>query len=74
MWFRKKLNSEEYLELKKDLSTLKILILDLDLEFALILKKLKFKYKITKKDLDGGEPKDLKESVLLPDDGTLGHD
>lgn len=67
MWFNKNCKSKEYLELKQDLETLKIRMTSLELEFSLIVKKLKIKYKITHKDKE--EAEDIKTSVLLPENG-----
>lgn len=67
-WTKKKINTEEYLELKKKLESLRIEFESLRIDFELIVKKLKVKYKIAKKD---DEPEDLKNSVLLPDNGNL---
>lgn len=64
-WFNKKINTSEYLELKKDLEALRIKFEGLQLEFDLIIKKLKVKYKISKKDKE--ESEDLKDTVLLPE-------
>jgi hypothetical protein len=64
-WLNKKINTAEYLELKKDLEVLRIKFEGLQMEFDLIIKKLKVKYKISKRDKEEGE--DLKESVLLPE-------
>jgi len=70
MWFQKKnLDTREYLELKKDLGALRIETQSLKLELDLILSKLKFKYKITKRDLKEEQSEDLNNSVLLPDNG-----
>jgi len=73
MWFQKKINSDEYLELKADLSALKIELKEQKLELALILTKLKFKYKITKRDLkeDIAEEEDIKTNPLLTEDGMV---
>lgn len=65
--FHKKLNSSEFIELKTALESLKIQFKSLELELELVIKKLKFKYKISNKDPE--ETQDLKNSVLLPDNG-----
>lgn len=62
LWRRKDINTEEYLELKKALESLRISFEGLKLEFDLIRKKLRIK-----KNLDEPEKKDLKDSVLLPE-------
>lgn len=66
--FNKNLKSEEYLELKKTLEALKIEVHSLKLDFELIVKKLKFKYKINYGD---DKTEDIKTSVLLPDNGNI---
>jgi len=68
-WQKKNLDTREYLELKKDLGALRIETQSLKLELDLILSKLKFKYKITKRDLKEEQSEDLNNSVLLPDNG-----
>jgi len=65
-WFNKKINTNEYLELKKDLEALRIKFEGLSLEFDLIVKKLKVKYKISKADKEE-ESEDLKNPMLLPE-------
>lgn len=69
IWKEKKISSAEYLELLKELSSQKLKLTDLELELALILKKLKFKYKITKRDLveedKKDEPVDIYNGMLL---------
>jgi len=68
IWKRKSISSIEFLDLEKQISSLKLRFTDMELELALILKKLKFKYKITKRDLkEDDEPEDIKGSVLLPE-------
>jgi len=68
IWKRKSIDSAEYIKLEGALSSLKLRFTDLELELALILKKLKFKYKITKRDLAEDESsEDIKGSVLLPE-------
>ena len=68
IWRNRKIKSDEYILLEGALSSLKLRFTDLELELALILKKLKFKYKITKRDLkDDEETEDIKGSVLLPE-------
>lgn len=58
------MKTNEYLELKKAYEGLRIEFEGLKLEFDLVIKKLKVKYKIQKKD---EEPEDIKTSVLLPE-------
>ena len=70
-FWNKKINSNEYLELKKDLSSLKLDIHELELDFALIVKKLKVKYKISKGEKADEEPKNINNTVLLPEDNGL---
>lgn len=65
--WNKKINSDEFLELKKELSSLKLEIHELQLDFGLIVKKLKIKYKISKGEDAEEEGKDLSNSVLLPE-------
>jgi len=69
IWRRREIKSEEFALLEKKLSSLQLRFTDLELELALILKKLKFKYKITKRDLkeddDKGEPEDIYNGMLL---------
>ena len=62
--FFKKIETKEYLELKKDLEALRIQFNALEIDFALIVKKLKVKYKISKAE---PEPEDIKDKVLLPE-------
>lgn len=64
MFGRKKINTDEYLELKKDLEALRVRFEGMQLEFDLIIRKLKVKYKISQKDK---EPENIKEQVLLPE-------
>lgn len=64
IWKKKEINTAEYLELKKDLEALRIKFEGMQLEFDLIIKKLKVKYKISPKDK---EPEDLKNPMLLPE-------
>lgn len=66
MFWNKKINTEEYLELKKALEGLRISFEGLKLEFDLITKKLKVKYKLTNRNGEDKE-EDLKSSVLLPE-------
>jgi plasmid rolling circle replication initiator protein Rep len=67
-WKKKELESEEYLKLKKELAELKIDFKALAMDFDLVVKKLKVKYKISNRDK---ESEDINSSVLLPDDGKL---
>ena len=68
IWKRKNIKSDEYLALEAKLSSLSLRFTDLELELGLILSKLKFKYKITKRDLKEEEAsEDIKTSVLLPE-------
>ena len=62
--FWKKIQTKEYLELKKDLEALRIRFEGLQLDFDLIRKKLRVKRKL---DEEEPESKDLKETVLLPE-------
>lgn len=64
-WKNKNINTQEYLELKKDLESLRIQFEGLNLEFDLIVKKLKIKYKIQREVEE--EPENLKDKVLLPE-------
>lgn len=63
IWRKRNIQSEEYLDLLKELSSQKLKLTDLELELALILKKLKFKYKITKRDLAEDDKKDEPEDI-----------
>ena len=63
MWFQKRLNTEEYLELKKALESLRISFEGLKLEFDIIRKRLRIKKRLD----DEPESKDLKDMVLLPE-------
>lgn len=63
MIFFKNIKSAEYLELKKSLESLRIEFASLVIEFEMIVKKLKFKYKLQNQK----ETEDLKDSVLLPE-------
>lgn len=66
----KDVSREEYIALVQNVSNMKLEIKELNLELALILKKLKFKYKITKRDLkedDDEKSEDIKTKVLLPE-------
>jgi len=67
--FWKKISSEEYLELKKEIEALKISFKTLQLDLELVIKKLKFKYKIsTRENPEANEnPKDLSKEILLPE-------
>lgn len=65
-WFNKKINTDEYLELKKDLEALRIKFEGLSLEFDLIVKKLKVKYKISKRDKEEETENNI-NNVLLPE-------
>jgi len=74
-WKKKKtIESEEYLKLKTQIEDLKIELRSLKLEFELIVKKLKVKYKITTRDKDPEETEDLLKSILLKEDGTTPND
>ena len=64
-WFKKQINTDEYLELKKALESLRIRFEGLQLEFDLIRKKLKIKKGLAK-DNDEEESKDLKDMMFLP--------
>lgn len=48
--FWTKIKTKEYLELKKSLEALRIEFKGLEMDFELIVRKLKVKYKISKKD------------------------
>lgn len=83
MFWKKKINSAEYLELKKSLESLRIELEGLRLDFDLIVTKLKVKYKITTREKKKEEDeypdiaewkKDIKRRILLREDGTLGED
>ena len=81
MFWKKKIGSDEYLELMRRIEALKIDFNSLRLDFDLIVTKLKVKYKITtreKKQTDDEEfeswKKDIKRRVLLCEDGTMGED
>lgn len=64
MWFKKrKIESNEYIELKKDIALLNILVESLSLDVKLYKNKLKSRAKI---DSDEKE-KDFNNSVLLPE-------
>lgn len=67
---RSVVNNKILLELKRDFASLKIELESLKLEFDLIVSKLKIKYKITTRDKNK-EEEDLKNPVLLPDDGHI---
>ena len=66
MFFKKRINTEEYLELKKSLESLRIELEGLRLDFELITKKLKTKYKITTRK-EEEETDNLINKVLLPE-------
>jgi len=66
MWF-KRIKSDEYLELKQNYESLRISFEGLKLEFDLIRKKLKITKGLAKEE----EKKDLKDSILLPDNGLV---
>lgn len=57
----------EYLELKKALESLRIDFEGLQIEFDLVIRKLKVKYKIQKKDDLEEENKSNIKNVLLPE-------
>ncbi len=63
MWWIKKINSKEYLQLKKEIDLLRISVETLDIEVKLYKQKLRSKAKI---DYDDKE-KDFNNSVLLPE-------
>ncbi len=67
----KKIKSEEYIELKEKINSVQLDLKSLEMEFALMVKKLKIKYKITTRDRQEGEEKeeseDIKTKVLLPE-------
>lgn len=66
-WLKhKKIDSKEYLELKQELQSLKIDMKTLQLDLELIIKKLKFKYKISTRD-NTEETETSKSNVLLPE-------
>jgi len=62
-----KLKSKEYLDLKQELQNLKIDLHTLQLDFELIVKKLKVKYKISRKENTEEKTEDLNNPVLLPE-------
>lgn len=67
-FFKSKFDSKEYLDLKQDISSLKIELHELELDFALIVKKLKVKYKISRSEnTEEEETKGLNNPVLLPE-------
>lgn len=72
--FHKKINTAEYLELKKDLESLRISFEGLRLDFELITKKLKVKYKISTRDKEEENTEDLLNSIILKEDGTIPND
>ena len=63
--FWRKIESKEYLELKRDLESLRISFEGLKMDFELIVMKLKIKYKIRKEPEE--ETENLKDRVLLPE-------
>lgn len=68
-FWKKKEQTKDYIALRVEIDELKLRFRALELDLALILKKLKFKYKITNRDLaeDEDTTKDLSNSVLLPE-------
>lgn len=62
---KKKIETKEYLELKKELSALQIDFKNLELNFDLIIKKLKVKYKISKPESEETETQDPRDKVLV---------
>ena len=69
--FWKKIKSKEYLELKQDLESLRIRFEGMQIEFDLVIRKLKVKYKIPIKDKEEEETKNIKNAVLLPSDDGI---
>lgn len=69
MWFWN-LKSEEFLELKQELDSMKISLETMRLNLELYIKKLKASKGVADLQDIGKESKDLKETVLLPDNGT----
>lgn len=63
IFWKRKIDSKEYLELKKDIERLKILLESLEIEVKLYKQKLRTRAKI---DSDEKE-KDFNNSVLLPE-------
>ncbi len=65
---KKQIESKEYLELKQDLEKLRIQFQGLQLDFDLIVTKLKVKYKISSRDNKEPDETDvLKKNILLPE-------
>jgi hypothetical protein len=65
MFGKKRINTEEYLELKKSMDSLRIELEGLRLDFELIVKKLKLKYKISNKDADKEETEGVKNNEMF---------
>lgn len=64
MWFKKtKIETKEYLELKKEIDKLRIGIETLDIEVKLYKNKLRTRAKINKDE----ETQNINNSVLLPE-------
>lgn len=64
MWFKKtKIETKEYLELKKEIDKLRIAIETLDIEVKLYKNKLRTRAKIDKDE----ETQNINNSVLLPE-------
>ena len=63
MFWNKKIKTEEYLELKKEIDKLRIAIETLDIEVKLYKNKLKSRARIDKDE----ETQNINNSVLLPE-------
>lgn len=69
-FWKSKEQGKDYIALRVEIDELKLRFRGLELDLALILKKLKFKYKITNRDLaedDKEETKGLSNPMLLPE-------
>lgn len=62
-FWNKKINSQEFLELRQEILKLKQDVESIRWDFDLVVKKLKIKFKIPNK----GEEENINSSVLLPD-------
>jgi len=65
LFWNKKVNSDEYIELHKRIEVLRIFVESLKLELELNKKKLRTRAKLDETDT----PKDIYSGVLLPEDG-----
>lgn len=66
MFWNKKIKSEEYLELKKEIDKIRISLETLDIEVKLYKKKLRSRAAL---DQTEEETKDIYNGMLLPDNG-----